>query len=140
MRLAVQRALRDYEPGEAECRRRWFAAERTGASPVTLEYGYPHDPDFWVHRTGTPDAVCVVFYGEPHPATMHVFGPVGVAALVDELDALGETDAYGDVFCEAAMQLSSALRGEPLFDSPRSARGPRPLKPRSAESDPDDDE
>jgi hypothetical protein len=113
MRLAVQRALRNYEPGPAECLRRWFAAERTGASPTVVDYGYAQDPAFWVHGANTPHAVAMVFYGEPYPETMAVFGPVSVRALIAELDQLGETLAYEDVFCEASLQLSTAIGLDP---------------------------
>jgi hypothetical protein len=109
MRLAVQRAMRNYEPGPAECLRRWFAAQRSGASPKVIEYGYGDDPAFWVHRANTPDAVAIVFYGEHHPETMSVLGPVDVAALITELEQLGESLAYEDVFCEASLRLSMAI-------------------------------
>lgn len=135
MRLAVQRAMRNYEPGPAECLRRWFAAERTGASPLVIEYGYPEDPAFWVHGANTPEAVAIVFYGEPHPETMSVFGPVDVVALISELDQLGESKAFDDVFCEASMQLSVALHGERVFDSPPPKVGPTQLKSTGVDDD-----
>lgn len=116
MRLAVQRAMREYEPGPAECLRRWFAAERSGASPKVVEYGYAQDPAFWVHGANTPDAVAIVFYGEPKPETMSVFGPVSVAALITELDRLGETIAYEDVFCEASLKLAMAIGRVPTME------------------------
>lgn len=136
LRRAVQLALRDEDAGPEECLRRWFAAERTGASPMTLEYGYEQqDPAFWVHGFGTPDAVCVVFFGEEKPGTMHVFGPVGVAALVAEFEELGETPVYADVFCEAAMQLAGALEGRRVFDAPPIRVGPQSLKRRDDDDD-----
>jgi hypothetical protein len=138
MRLAVQRALRNYEPGAAECLRRWFAAERSGASPLVVEYGYAQDPAFWVHGATTPEAVAIVFYGEPHPETMSVFGPVDMRALILELRRLGESIAYDDVFCEAEMQLCAALLGERVFDSPTPPPGPRRLESNDVDDDEDD--